>query len=72
MFLTGFDSPYTNSLFVDKNLKYHSLIQAFSRTNRTVDNTKLHGNIYCFTDLSDNVRDAIMLFSHDNEKQSTI
>lgn len=72
MFLTGFDSPYTNSLFVDKNLKYHSLIQAFSRTNRTVDNTKPHGNIYCFTDLSDNVRDAIMLFSHDNEKQSTI
>ena len=66
MFLTGFDSPYTNSLFVDKELQYHSLIQAFSRTNRVINNNKLHGNIYCFTDLAERVDDAIILFSGDN------
>jgi type I restriction enzyme R subunit len=64
MFLTGFDSKTLNTIYVDKNLKYHGLIQAFSRTNRTLDETKSHGNIVCFRNLKSNTDDAIALFSN--------
>lgn len=62
MFLTGFDAPHLNTLFVDKNLRYHGLIQAFSRTNRILDNTKAFGNIVCFRDLEKATIDALSLF----------
>ena len=62
MFLTGFDAPRLNTLFVDKNLRYHGLIQAFSRTNRIYDSTKSFGNIVCFRDLEQATIDAITLF----------
>lgn len=62
MFLTGFDAPTLNTLFVDKNLRYHGLIQAFSRTNRIFDATKTFGNIITFRDLEENTADAIRLF----------
>jgi len=68
MFLTGFDSPLLNTLYVDKNLKYHGLIQAFSRTNRIVDEKKSHGNIVCFRNLKKNTDEAIALFSNKNAK----
>jgi len=64
MFLTGFDSKYLNTLYVDKNLKYHGLIQAFSRTNRILDKNKTQGNIVCFRNLKDNTDEAITLFSN--------
>lgn len=64
MFLTGFDSPQLNTLFVDKNLKYHGLIQAFSRTNRILDEKKSQGNIVCFRNLKPATDDAVMLFSN--------
>lgn len=64
MFLTGFDSPRLNTLFVDKNLKYHGLIQAFSRTNRLLDEKKSQGNILCFRNLKQATDDAVMLFSN--------
>ncbi|STC98438.1 type I restriction endonuclease subunit R [Elizabethkingia anophelis] len=64
MFLTGFDSKYLNSLYVDKNLKYHGLIQAFSRTNRILDKNKTQGNIVCFRNLKDKTDEAIALFSN--------
>ncbi len=51
MFLTGFDATRLNTLWVDKNLKYHGLIQAFSRANRILNSVKTHGNIVCFRDL---------------------
>jgi type I restriction enzyme R subunit len=51
MFLTGFDSPRTNTLYVDKNLRYHGLIQSFSRTNRILNEQKSQGNIVCFRNL---------------------
>ncbi|MFO1471766.1 MAG: hypothetical protein U1F27_12105 [Turneriella sp.] len=63
MLLTGFDSKYLNTLYVDKNLKYHSLIQAFSRTNRILNDTKPYGNILDFRQQEDNVEEAIALFS---------
>ena len=63
MFLTGFDSKTLNTLYVDKNLKYHSLIQAFSRTNRIEKSTKPYGNIVCYRNLKNNTDDAIKLFS---------
>ncbi len=63
MLLTGFDSKYLNTLYVDKNLKYHSLIQAFSRTNRILNDTKPYGNILDFRQQQDNVDEAIALFS---------
>ncbi len=63
MLLTGFDSKYLNTLYVDKNLKYHGLIQAFSRTNRILNDTKPYGNIVDFRQLGDAVDDAIMMFS---------
>lgn len=62
MFLTGFDAQTLNTLFVDKNLRYHGLIQAFSRTNRIYDSTKTFGNIVTFRDLEQHTIDAITLF----------
>ena len=64
MFLTGFDSKTLNTLFVDKNLKYHGLIQAFSRTNRILDKKKSQGNIVCFRNLKSATDDAVTLFSN--------
>ncbi len=68
MFLTGFDAPMLNTLFVDKNLRYHGLIQAFSRTNRIYDATKTFGNIVTFRDLEKATIDAITLFGDNNTK----
>ena len=68
MFLTGFDAPTLNTLFVDKNLKYHGLMQAFSRTNRIYDATKTFGNIVTFRDLEQSTIDAITLFGDKNTK----
>lgn len=68
MFLTGFDAPRLNTLFVDKNLRYHGLIQAFSRTNRIYDDTKTFGNIITFRDLEKATIDAITLFGDTNTK----
>ncbi len=68
MFLTGFDAPTLNTLFVDKNLRYHGLIQAFSRTNRIYDATKTFGNIVTFRDLEKATIDAITLFGDSNTK----
>lgn len=68
MFLTGFDAPTLNTLFVDKNLRYHGLIQAFSRTNRIYDSTKTFGNIVTFRDLEAATIDAITLFGDKNTK----
>ena len=62
MFLTGFDATTLNTLWVDKNLKYHGLIQAFSRTNRILNSVKSYGNIVCFRDLQRQTDDAISLF----------
>jgi type I restriction enzyme R subunit len=62
MLLTGFDSKYLNTLYVDKNLKYHGLIQAFSRTNRVLNDTKPYGNILDFRSQQDAVNQAIALF----------
>lgn len=69
MFLTGFDSKTLNTLYVDKNLKYHGLIQAFSRTNRTLGETKSQGNIVCFRNLKRATDDAIALFSDKDAKE---
>ena len=63
MLLTGFDSKYLNTLYVDKNLKYHGLIQAFSRTNRILNHTKPYGNILDFRQQQDAVDEAMILFS---------
>ena len=63
MLLTGFDSKYLNTLYVDKNLKYHGLIQAFSRTNRVINGTKPYGNILDFRNQTEEVDRAIALFS---------
>ena len=68
MFLTGFDAPTLNTLFVDKNLRYHGLMQAFSRTNRIYDATKTFGNIVTFRDLEQATIDAITLFGDANTK----
>lgn len=64
MFLTGFDAKKLNTLYVDKNLKYHGLIQAFSRTNRTLGQLKSQGNIVCFRNLKPKTDEAIKLFSN--------
>ncbi|WP_157209247.1 type I restriction endonuclease subunit R [Mariniflexile maritimum] len=72
MLLTGFDSKYLNTLYVDKNLKYHGLIQAFSRTNRVINNTKPYGNILDFRHQEEAVDNAMVLFSGekvDNPKE---
>ena len=68
MFLTGFDAPTLNTLFVDKNLRYHGLMQAFSRTNRIYDATKNFGNIVTFRNLETATVDAITLFGDKNTK----
>jgi len=68
MFLTGFDAPTLNTLFVDKNLRYHGLLQAYSRTNRIYDATKTFGNIVTFRDLEKATIDAITLFGDKNTK----
>ena len=68
MFLTGFDAPALNTLFVDKNLRYHGLIQAYSRTNRIYDATKTFGNIVTFRDLEQATVDAITLFGDKNTR----
>lgn len=68
MFLTGFDAPTLNTLFVDKNLRYHGLMQAYSRTNRIYDATKTFGNIVTFRDLEKATVDAITLFGDTNTK----
>jgi len=70
MFLTGFDSKTLNTLYVDKNLKYHGLIQAFSRTNRILDKHKTQGNIVTFRNLKQNTDDAVRLFSNQSAKES--
>ena len=69
MFLTGFDSKTLNTIYVDKNLKYHGLIQAFSRTNRTLDETKSHGNVVCFRNLKPSTDEAIELFSNKDAEE---
>ena len=71
MFLTGFDSKTLNTLYVDKNLKYHGLIQAYSRTNRILNAVKSQGNIVCFRNLKKETDDAIELFAN-KEAQSII
>ena len=68
MFLTGFDAPMLNTLFVDKNLRYHGLMQAYSRTNRIFDATKTFGNIVTFRNLEQATIDAITLFGDKNTK----
>lgn len=72
MFLTGFDSKPLNTLYVDKNLKFHGLIQAFSRTNRIFNELKSQGNIVCFRNLKDATDDAIRLFSSLDNKDDII
>lgn len=69
MVLTGFDSKTLNTLYVDKNLKHHGLIQAFSRTNRIYDDLKSQGNIVCFRNLKNNTDEAITLFADKNAKE---
>ena len=66
MFLTGFDAKTLNTLWVDKNLRYHGLIQAFSRTNRILNSIKTYGNIICFRDLEEELNDALTLFGDEN------
>ncbi|OWT32831.1 restriction endonuclease subunit R [Methanobrevibacter sp. 87.7] len=72
MFLTGFDSKLLNTLFVDKNLQYHGLLQAFSRTNRIYNMRKSQGNIVCFRNLKENTDKAIRLFSDSNAIETII
>ena len=72
MFLTGFDAKKVNTLYVDKNLKNHGLIQAFSRTNRILNEIKSHGNIICFRNLKDATDKAVKLFSDENAKETII
>jgi len=70
MFLTGFDSKSLNTLYVDKNLNFHGLIQAFSRTNRILNEKKSQGNILAFRNLKQNTDNAIALFSDKNAKET--
>jgi type I restriction enzyme R subunit len=70
MLLTGFDSKYLNTLYVDKNLKYHGLIQAFSRTNRVLNDTKPYGNILDFRSQQEAVNQAITLYSGEDNRQA--
>lgn len=72
MFLTGFDSPRLNTLYVDKNLKFHGLVQAFSRTNRTLGDKKSQGNIVCFRNLKAATDEAIALFSDKNARETVL
>ena len=72
MFLTGFDSKRLNTLYVDKNLRYHGLIQAFSRTNRILGRKKSHGNIVCFRNLKKSTDEAIALYSNKDAKEEIL
>jgi type I restriction enzyme R subunit len=72
MFLTGFDSKITNTLYVDRNLQYHGLIQAFSRTNRILNDKKRYGNIVCFRPLKKKTDDAITLYSNENSDSKVL
>ena len=72
MFLTGFDAKTLNTLYVDKNLKYHGLIQAFSRTNRIYNASKTHGNIVCFRNLKEKTDEAITLFANTKANESVL
>src|SRR6056297_3550369 len=72
MFLTGFDAKKVNTLYVDKNLRYHGLIQAFSRTNRILGEKKSQGNILCFRNLKKSTDEAIALFSNKDAKEEII
>lgn len=72
MFLTGFDAPTLNTLYVDKKLQYHGLIQAFSRTNRILNEKKSHGNIVCFRNLKKATDEAITLFANENATEIII
>ena len=72
MFLTGFDSKKLNTLYVDKNLEYHGLLQAFSRTNRVLNEKKRFGKIVCFRDLKNNVDTAIKLFSNSSNPEDIV
>lgn len=69
MFLTGFDSKTLNTLYVDKNLKYHGLIQAYSRTNRILNEKKSHGQIVAFRNLRHNTNEALRLFANENAEE---
>lgn len=72
MFLTGFDAKTLNTLWVDKNLRYHGLMQAYSRTNRILDSTKSFGNIVCFRDLEARTNESIILFSSENDDSRVV
>ena len=72
MFLTGFDSKALNTLYVDRNLQYHNLIQAYSRTNRVEKETKPYGNIVCYRNLKRNTDDAIKLFSNEENTDTVL
>lgn len=72
MYLTGFDAKKVNTLYVDKNLRYHGLIQAFSRTNRILSELKSQGNIVCFRNLKANTDEAIALFSDKNAEETIL
>ncbi|MCS4485894.1 type I restriction endonuclease subunit R [Staphylococcus americanisciuri] len=72
MFLTGFDSKKLNTLYVDKNLQYHDLIQAYSRTNRVEAETKPYGNIVCYRDLKQQTDEAISIFSDTDDTDTVL
>ncbi len=72
MFLTGFDSKKLNTLYVDKNMEYHGLLQAFSRTNRVLNEKKRFGKVVCFRDLKSKVDEAIKLFSNSNNLEDIV
>lgn len=72
MFLTGFDAKKLNTLYVDKNLEYHGLLQAFSRTNRVLNEKKRFGKVICFRDLKANVDASIKLFSNNSPNETII
>lgn len=72
MFLTGFDNKWLNTLYVDKNLQYHGLLQAFSRTNRVLNEKKKQGNIICFRNLKNDVDKSIALYSNEESSEVVI
>ena len=72
MFLTGFDSKKLNTLYVDKNMEYHGLLQAFSRTNRVLNEKKRFGKIVCFRDLKNNLDTSIKLFSNSDNSEDIV
>ena len=72
MFLTGFDSKKLNTLYVDKNMEYHGLLQAFSRTNRVLNEKKRFGKVVCFRDLKSKVDESVKLFSNSNNLEDIV